>query len=642
MSYQAPVKDMLFCMTELAGLEQVATLPGFEEAGVDTAQAVLEECARFNEGVLAPLNAEGDKTPSSFADGRVTTTPGFKDAYRQYAEGGWQGLQHPLDFGGQGLPKTIGAACIEINNSANLSFALCPLLTDGAIEALLTAGSDELKQRYLPRMVSGEWTGTMNLTEPQAGSDLALVRTRAEPQADGSYKVFGTKIFITYGEHDMAENIVHLVLARVTGAPEGVKGISLFVVPKFMVDADGSLGARNDVHCVSIEHKLGIKASPTAVLQFGDQGGAVGYLVGEENRGLDYMFIMMNAARYARRRAGHRGGRARLPAGGGLCARSACRARPVDGSLPGAGPIIHHPDVKRMLLTMRALTEGCRALALGRRGRIRPLRTRTPTRRRASSNQAFYEFLVPLVKGFSTEMSLEVGEPGRAGARRHGLHRGDRRRAAPARRADPDHLRRHDRDPGQRPGRPQDARATAARWRGPSPRRSRPPKASCAPAAAPTRWRGRGAWPRRAGPSSTSSSFVVAHVRADPNAVFAGSVPYLLLAGNLVAGWQLARALLVAERKLAAGEDVAFMRRKIAVARFYAEHVLTRVPGLRDSVVDGAGGGDRAAHRDVLSEDRLRLRHHLPVVRDRAARAGAGHRTRRRHGAGGAACSPSS
>ena len=216
MSYQAPVKDMLFCMTELAGLEQVATLPGFEEAGVDTAQAVLEECARFNEGVLAPLNAQGDKSPSSFEDGRVTTTPGFKDAYKQYAEGGWQGLQHPLDFGGQGLPKTIGAACIEINNSANLSFALCPLLTDGAIEALLTAGSDELKQRYLPRMVSGEWTGTMNLTEPQAGSDLALVRTRAEPQADGSYKVFGTKIFITYGEHDLAENIVHLVLARVS------------------------------------------------------------------------------------------------------------------------------------------------------------------------------------------------------------------------------------------------------------------------------------------------------------------------------------------------------------------------------------------------------------------------------------------
>ncbi len=276
MSYQAPVKDMLFCMQELAALDRIATLPGFEDAGIETAQAVLEECAKFNEGVVSPLNWTGDQQPSFFKDGKVTTTAGFKDAFRQFAEGGWQGLQHPVEFDGQGLPKTIGAACIEMINSANLSFALCPLLTDGAIEALLTAGTPEQQQTYIPKMISGEWTGTMNLTEPQAGSDLALVRTRAEPQPDGSFKLFGTKIFITYGEHDMAENIVHLVLARVAGAPEGVKGISLFIVPKFMIQADGSPGARNDVHCVSIDHKLGIKASPTAVLQYGDHGGAVG------------------------------------------------------------------------------------------------------------------------------------------------------------------------------------------------------------------------------------------------------------------------------------------------------------------------------------------------------------------------------
>jgi alkylation response protein AidB-like acyl-CoA dehydrogenase len=245
---------MLFAMEHLAQIDQVAQLPGFEEAGLETAQAVLEECAKLCEGVVAPLNLPGDVAPSSLKDGVVTTTAGFKQAFRQYAEGGWQGLQHPQDFGGQGLPKTIGAACVEMLNSANLSFALCPLLTDGAIEALLTAGSDELKATYLEKLVTGEWTGTMNLTEPQAGSDLALVRTKADPQPDGSYKVFGTKIFITYGEHDMAENIVHLVLARVAGAPEGVKGISLFVVPKFLVNKDGSLGARNDVHCVSIEH----------------------------------------------------------------------------------------------------------------------------------------------------------------------------------------------------------------------------------------------------------------------------------------------------------------------------------------------------------------------------------------------------
>jgi len=366
MSYKAPLKDMLFDIQHLANIDQVAKIPGFEDAGFETAQAVLEECARFNEGVLSPLNWEGDKNPSSWKDGVVTTTPGFKEAFRQYAEGGWQSLQHPADFGGQGLPKTIGAACGEMLNSANLSFALCPLLSDGAIEALLTAGSDDLKSVYLEKLVSGQWTGTMNLTEPQAGSDLAAVRSRAELQGDGSYKVFGTKIFITYGEHDMAENIVHLVLARVTGAPEGVKGISLFVVPKFLVNADGSLGARNDVHCSSIEHKLGIKASPTAVLQFGDHGGAVGYLVGEENRGLEYMFIMMNSARYA---VGVQGiaiaERAYQKAVS--FAKDRVQSRPVDGSIKASAPIIHHPDVRRMLMTMRAYTEGCRAMASVRR-----------------------------------------------------------------------------------------------------------------------------------------------------------------------------------------------------------------------------------------------------------------------------------
>ena len=362
MSYKAPVKDMLFNIEHLARIDQIAQMPGFEDAGLETAQAVLEECARFNEEVVAPLNFDADKAPSTHSGTSVTTSKGFKDAYKQYTEGGWQGLQHPSDFGGQGLPKTIGAACVEMLNSANLSFALCPLLTDGATEALLTAGSDELKSTYLEKLVSGDWTGTMNLTEPQAGSDLAQVRTRAEPQPDGTYKVFGTKIFITYGEHDMADNIVHLVLARVQGAPEGVKGISLFVVPKFMVNQDGSLGERNDVYCVSIEHKMGIKASPTAVLQYGDHGGAIGYLVGEENRGLEYMFIMMNAARYA---VGVQGiaiaDRAYQKAV--QYANDRVQSRPVDGSVKGPATIIHHPDVRRMLMTMRALTEGCRAMA---------------------------------------------------------------------------------------------------------------------------------------------------------------------------------------------------------------------------------------------------------------------------------------
>ena len=394
MSFTAPVKDMLFCMEHLANLPQVAQIPGFEDASLETAQAVLEESAKLCEGVIEPLNVPGDTQPSSFAEGKVVTTPGFKEAYQQYVQGGWQGLQHPVDFGGQGLPKTIGAACVEMLNASNISFALCPLLTDGAIEALLTAGSDALKAKYLEKLVSGEWTGTMNLTEPQAGSDLALVRTKAEPLPDGTYKIFGTKIFITYGEHDMAENIIHLVLARVAGAPEGVKGISLFVVPKFLVNDDGSLGARNDVHCVSIEHKMGIKASPTAVLQYGDNGGAIGYLVGEENRGLEYMFIMMNAARYGVGLQGI-GVSERAYQRAVQYARDRVQSRPVDGSVAGSAAIIHHPDVRRMLMTMRSVTEACRAMA-STAAAAYDAAHHHPDAEVRKANAAFYEFMVPL------------------------------------------------------------------------------------------------------------------------------------------------------------------------------------------------------------------------------------------------------
>ncbi|MBL8333141.1 MAG: acyl-CoA dehydrogenase, partial [Rubrivivax sp.] len=405
MTYRAPVKDLLFVMKELADIDAVARLPGHEEAGYDTAAAVLEECAKLGEGVIAPLNWEGDKYPSSFHDGKVSTTPGFKDAFRQYVEGGWQGLQHPADYGGQGLPKLIHAGCNEIVQGANLSFALCPLLTDGAIEALLTAGSEDQKATYIPPMIEGRWTGTMNLTEPQAGSDLSQVRTRAEPQPDGSYKLFGTKIFITYGEHDMADNIVHLVLARVAGAPEGVKGISLFICPKVLAD-----GTRNDVHCVSIEHKLGIKASPTAVLQYGDRGGAVAYLVGQENRGLEYMFVMMNAARFGVGVQGI-GLSERAYQKAVAFARERVQSRPVDGSVPKAAPIIHHPDVRRMLMTMRAWTEGCRAMALVGAAAYDAAHAHTDAEVRGQ-NQAFYEFLVPLIKGLSTEASQEVASLG--------------------------------------------------------------------------------------------------------------------------------------------------------------------------------------------------------------------------------------
>jgi alkylation response protein AidB-like acyl-CoA dehydrogenase len=576
---------MLFNIRHLANIEQIAAIPGFEDAGFDTAQAVLEEAAKFNEGVLSPLNWEGDRNPSSWQQGTVTATPGFKQAFAQFAEAGWQGLQHPVAFGGQGLPKTIGASCGEMQNSANMSFALCPLLTDGAIEALLTAGSDDLKATYLEKLVSGQWTGTMNLTEPQAGSDLAAVRTRAEPQPDGSYKVFGTKIYITWGEHDMAENIVHLVLARVTGAPEGVKGISLFVVPKFLVNADGSLGARNDVHCVSIEHKLGIKASPTAVLQYGDHGGGVGYLVGQENRGLEYMFIMMNAARFG---VGVQGiaiaERAYQKAVS--FARERVQSRPVDGSLPKAAPIIHHPDVRRMLMTMRALTEGCRAMATVAAAAF-DAGHHHPDAEVRRQNQAFYEFMVPLVKGYSTEMSLEVTS---AAVQVHGgmgfieetgvaqyyrdakiltIYEG-----TTAIQANDLVGRKTSRDGGQT------ARAIAAQIEDTEADLNTNGSADALAVA------------RRLQSARLAFLEVVAFVadqtRASPNAVFAGSVPYLMLAGNLMAGWQLARALLVAQEQLAQGVDEAFMRAKLVTARFYADHLLTRAPGLRDAILDGA------------------------------------------------------
>ncbi len=584
MSYVAPLKDMLFNIKHLAQIDEIARLPGFEDAGYDTAQAVLEEAAKFNEQVVAPLNWDGDRNPSSWKDGVVTTTPGFKEAFRQFGEGGWQGLQHPADFGGQGLPKTIGAACIEMVNSANLSFALCPLLTDGAIEALLTAGSDALKATYLAKLVSGEWTGTMNLTEPQAGSDLSLVRSRAEPQPDGSYKVFGTKIYITYGEHDMAGNIVHLVLARVTGAPEGIKGISLFVVPKFMVNPDGSLGARNDVHCVSIEHKLGIKASPTAVLQYGDHGGAVGYLVGQENRGLEYMFIMMNAARYA---VGMQGiavaERAYQKAV--QYARDRVQSRPVDGSLKTSAPIIHHPDVRRMLMTMRAYTEGCRAMASVAAAAYDAAHHH-PDAEVRQQNQAFYEFMVPLVKGYSTEMSLEVTS---LGVQVHGGMGFIEETGAAQYYRDAKILtiyegttaiqandlvgRKTLRDGGQT------ARAIAKQIESTEAELKKNGGADALAVA------------KRLGAARQAYLDVVDFMASqkDPNAVYAGSVPYLMLAGKLMAGWQLARALLVAQAELARGEDTAFMQSKITVARFYADHILSTVPGMRDSIVEGAG-----------------------------------------------------
>ena len=580
MSYRAPVKDMLFVMKELAGLEAVAALPGYADAGPDTAAAVLEECARFNEEVVAPLNWEGDRNPSSFHDGEVRTTPGFKQAFRQFADGGWQGLQHPEAFGGQGLPKLIHAACGEMVQSANMSFALCPLLTDGAIEALLTAGSPQQQQTYIPPMIEGRWTGTMNLTEPQAGSDLSLVRTRAEPQPDGTYRLFGTKIYITYGEHDMADNIVHLVLARVAGAPEGVKGISLFICPKILED-----GARNDVRCVSIEHKLGIKASPTAVLQYGDAGGAVGYLIGQENRGLEHMFVMMNAARFG---VGVQGiavaERAYQKAV--QYAHDRVQSRPVDGSVHAAAPIIHHPDVRRMLMTMRAHTEGCRAMALVAAGAFDAAHAH-PDEAVRRENQAFYEFLVPLVKGLSTEMSLEVAS---LGVQVHGGMGFIEETGAAQYLRDAKILTIYE---GTTAIQANDLVGRKTARDGGALARGLAQRVAATEAALLGRPGPHGhAIARRLAAARAAFlevvNFVVERTRSDPNAVFAGSVPYLMMAGTLVAGWQMARAFMAAEDLHAAGEDPGFMQAKITTCRFYADHLLPRTLAWRDSIVDGA------------------------------------------------------
>lgn len=587
MAYQPPIKDMLFVMNELANLKAVSELPGCEDATPETAEAVLEESAKFVAAEIAPLNHAADKEPSYWTKDGVVTSKGFKQAFRQFAEAGWQGLQHPTDFGGQGLPKLVGTPCVEMLHGANISFALCPLLSDGAIEALLTAGDDQLKATYLENLVTGKWTGTMNLTEPQAGSDLAAVRTRAEPQGDGTYKIFGTKIFITYGDHDMTDNIVHLVLARTPDAPAGVKGISLFIVPKFLVNADGSLGARNDAHCVSIEHKLGIKASPTAVLQFGDNGGAIGTLVGEENRGLEYMFIMMNAARFG---VGLQGiGLSEHAYQHALAyAKERVQSRDLNGS-PAGVAIINHPDVRRLLMNMRSQTEAARALAYVGASLYDKAHHSADADERAQ-NQAVYEYLVPIIKGWSTELSQDVA---RDGVQIHGgmgfieetgaaQHYRDAKiltiyEGTTAIQANDLIGRKTVRDGGKV------AKDLIAQVRATEAELGTQDGADCAAI--------RKQLAQGAAELEAVVDYVVANIKSDIKGVFSGSVPYLKLAGIVLGGWQMARAALIAQQKLSAGEgDAGFYKAKIATARFFAEHILSQAAGIRTSITEGSAG----------------------------------------------------
>ena len=587
-TYTPPLRDMQFVMRELAGLDEVARLPGCEEISEDLVDAILDEAGKFANGVLAPLNRTGDQQGARWEGGEVYTAEGWKGAYKQFAEAGWTALACDPEYGGQGLPKLVSTAVMEMWKASNMAFSLCPMLTNGAIEALMLRGTDEQKALYLTRMVSGEWTGTMNLTEPQAGSDLAAVRARAEPQSDGSYKIFGQKIFITYGDHDMTENIVHLVLARLPDAPEGVKGISLFVVPKFLTDATGKIGERNDVHCVSIEHKLGIHASPTCVLAFGDHGGAIGHLIGEPNRGLEYMFIMMNEARFA---VGMEG--LALSERAYQHARAYAKDR-IQGTELGVrgGPkvsIIHHPDVRRMLMSMKSQTEAMRALAYVV-GAATDAAHRHPDESVRERNRAFVDLMIPVVKGWCTENSIEIAS---TGVQVHG-GMGFIEETGAAQ-----HLR--------------DARITTiyegttaiqandligrklAREGGATAKtviaEMRTVVAQLEDAGDEAFMAMRTSLQDGVDALAGAVDYIAETYGADIKAASVGAVPFLKLFGIVAGGWQMARAALAAKRMLDAGEgDPAFLAAKIVTARFYADHVLSQASGLRYTVVNGARG----------------------------------------------------
>ncbi|KIC33553.1 acyl-CoA dehydrogenase [Leisingera sp. ANG-S5] len=583
MTYQAPIRDIMFNIEHLPPEPEAGAAGGGIE--LEDVGAALEALGRFCSDIVAPLSRVGDETGARLDGAEAVLPEAYTQAYAQFAEMGWQSLPHPEEFGGMGLPRAAAAAATEILNASDLSFGLCPLLTDGAVEALLLTGSDAQKQKYLERMISGQWSGTMNLTEPQAGSDLGRVRCKAEPAGDGTFAVSGTKIFITYGEHGLTENIIHLVLARTPNAPAGPKGLSLFIVPKFLVEEDGTLGGRNAVTCVSLEHKLGVRASPTAVLEY---DGATGFLVGEENRGLEYMFVMMRAARFA---VGVQG----VAVSERACqhalqyAQDRVQSRPVDGSTKDAAPIIRHPDVQRMLLRMRALTEGGRALAIATAGWL------DLAKQGSSDAEEMAEFLVPLVKAFCTERSLEVTS---LGVQVHGgmgfieetgvaqFYRDARilpiYEGTTAIQANDLLGRKVLRDGG----------ATARRFAGLVQETEQSLQGGNAQAQAVAK---RLSEARQM--FEVSLAWLLETAGKDPNAAYGGSVPFLMLTGNLAAAWQLGRSVLAASTKLEQNEETAFMTQKIATAVFYAQHILVECGAEHLRITEGSTSlGDAAVN----------------------------------------------
>ena len=578
------MKDMQFAIKELGGLDEVAALRGCEEVNAELVDAVLGEAAKFAQEVLDPLNRSGDQQGAQLKDGKVAAPDGFAEAYQQFVAAGWNGLSGQTEFGGQGLPHIVAMAVQEMWNSANMAFCLAPMLTSGVLEALRIHGTPEQQQKYLPKLTTGEWTGTMNLTEPQAGSDLSAVRARAVPEGD-HYRIQGTKIFITWGEHDMAQNIVHLVLARTPDAPEGVKGISLFIVPKFLVSADGSLGEMNDIRCVSIEHKLGIHASPTCVIAYGDNKGAIGYLVGEEHRGLEYMFTMMNHARLGVGVEGvalaERAYQHALD-----YAKTRVQGRELGQRSGDRVTIIHHPDVRRMLMSMRAQTEAMRSLACLASAALDKSKHH-PDDKERRRNQALIDLLTPIVKGWCTEQAVEIAS---TGIQIHGgmgfVEEGGAAQYF------------------------RDARITTI-YEGTTGiqandligRKIAFEKGATAFAVIAD-MRKLDAHLAKAGGEFASmldnlkaavnalheaTQWLVETYPRNANAAAGVSVPYLKLFGTVAGGWMMARAALIAQAKLAEPEaDHDFMKAKLATARFYAEHELPKAAVLAHEVTCGA------------------------------------------------------
>ena len=560
-SYKAPLKEIEFVLCELADLDRISRLPGCDEVNADLVRQVLDEAGKFASNVLDPLNRIGDREGTHLKGGVVHSATGFKSAYRQFVEGGWNGLAAPVEFGGQGLPYLVAVPVAEMWNSANMAFCLCPMLTSSAIEALLHHAAPELAQTYLERLVSGEWTGTMNLTEPQAGSDLSAVTCRAVPDGE-QFRLYGTKIFITWGDHDVAENIVHMVLARLPNAPEGVKGISLFLVPKILVS-----GKRNDVACISLEHKLGIHASPTAVMAYGEKEGAIGYLVGEANRGLEYMFTMMNHARLA---VGVEGlGIAERAYQHALAyANERMQGRELGGGERVA--IIKHPDVRRMLLMMKSQIDAMRALAYFAASRL-DVATRDRDEAQRAHNQSLVDLLIPIVKGWCTETAVEIAS---LGIQVHGgMGYVEETGAA-------QYLR--------------DARITTI-YEG-----TTGIQANDLVGRKILRDRGAAALvlldemqsladaPREVSNAlkalREATDWLLAN--ADSKRVLASAVPYLRLFGIAAGGWLVSRGAARAKTKL--HDDPDFFCAKILSAEFYCRHVLTQAQGLSDAICTGS------------------------------------------------------